>query len=436
MRHHLFPKTLCSLALLLIVQTVYCQRYLAEFDSTLFIRDTVRPLVHRYENLHFSGYIQPQFQVASQKGAPSFEGGNFPESSNNRIMLRRARIKVDYILPAKEKNYPNALFTFQFDVTERGAFARDVFLRLYEPKSQKMSFTMGLVARPFGYEVNLSSAFRESPERARISQTLMPAERDLGAMLSFESRNDKPNKALFKLDLGAFNGPGLSAPADYDSYKDIISRFILKPYTLGKNITVSAGISLMHGGWMQTTKYRYETAMVNGNKTFVVDSSLSNIGAQAPRRYYGSDVQLSWNSRWGRTEVRGEYWRGKQPGTATSTVNPGALPNGPTYVRQFDGAIFYYIQNIINKHWEIVCKYDWYDPNRLVSAQDIGKAGTNFSPADIKYSTVGFGLNFYFNNYVKVLAYYDIVRNETTALPAFNTDQDDNIFTLRMQMRF
>jgi hypothetical protein len=58
-------------------------------------------------------------------------------------MLRRARIKVDYILPAKEKNYPQALFTFQFDITERGAFARDIFLRLYEPGSRKLALTMG-----------------------------------------------------------------------------------------------------------------------------------------------------------------------------------------------------------------------------------------------------------------------------------------------------
>jgi hypothetical protein len=436
MRHRWLIISCFALVFLLCTQTVFCQRFLSDYDSTLFIRDTVRPLVHRFENLHFSGYIQPQFQVASQKGAASFEGGNFADSSNNRFMLRRARIKVDYILPAKEKNYPNALFTFQFDITERGAFARDIFLRLYEPRSQKLALTMGLQARPFGYEVNLSSAYRESPERARISQTLMPAERDLGAMFSFESRKDRLHKPLFKFDLGAFNGPGLSAPADFDSYKDIISRFILKPYQLSKDFTIGAGISLLYGGWAQGTKYRLETGTVNGNKMFITDSSLSNSGAQTPRHYYGSDIQLSWNSKWGKTEIRAEYWRGTQPGTATTTVNPGALPLTPTYVREFDGAIFYYIQNIINEHWEVVLKYDWYDPNRNVSEQEIGKAGTNFTPADIKYSTAGFGINYYFNEYVKILAYYDLVRNEQTGLTGYNTDQKDNVFTLRMQLRF
>src|SRR6476660_8667050 len=120
MRHCWLIKYSLSLVFLLIVQTVFSQRFLSDYDSTLFIRDTVRPLVQRLENLHFSGYIQPQFQVASQKGAPSFEGGNFSDSTNNRFMLRRARIKVDYILPAKEKNYPNAFFTFDTATTERG----------------------------------------------------------------------------------------------------------------------------------------------------------------------------------------------------------------------------------------------------------------------------------------------------------------------------
>jgi hypothetical protein len=84
-------------------------------------------------------------------------------------------------------------------------------------------------------------------------------------------------------------------------------------------------------------------------------------------------------------------------------------------------------QNIINRHRELVLKYEWYDPNRNVSDQEIGKAGTNFTVADVKYSTAGFGMNYYFNDYVKILAYYDLVRNEETALTCYTADQKDNI---------
>jgi phosphate-selective porin len=414
--------------------TSSAQRFLSDYDSTLFIIDTVRRTLSRFENLHFSGYMQPQFQVAKKQGIASFDGGNFNEYAANRFMLRRARIKIDYILPAKESNLPKALFTFQFEATERDLNIRDMFLRLYEPKKQALSITMGLFARPFGYEVNLSSAFRETPERGRMSQTLMPSERDLGAMVSYEAQVKK--KMPFKFEVGVFNGQGKSGPAEFDSYKDLISRLTMKPFLMGRKVVVSGGLSLLYGGWRQENRYRYQTETVNGNKLFVADSNVSNIGSKAPRNYYGADVQVVLNHRRGKTEWRAEYWRGKQPGTAVTTVNPGTLPTEPTYLRHFDGAFIYFIQNIINNDWELVIKYDWYDPNTKVAASQIGKGGTNFTTADIKYSTLGAGLTRYFSGNLKLLAYYNFVRNEQTALADFTADLPDDVFTLRMQLRF
>ncbi|HYK56151.1 MAG TPA: hypothetical protein VEV15_06700, partial [Flavisolibacter sp.] len=166
------------------------QRYLSDYDSSLFIRDTVRSLVNRFNNLSITGYIQPQYQVAQEKGIASYAGGNFQQFSDNRFMLRRARIKFDYIMPGKAGNFPAALFTFQFEATERDVNVRDMFVRIYEPSKHHFSLTAGLFARPFGYEVNLSSSFRETPERGRMSQILMPSERDLGAMVSYESQKN------------------------------------------------------------------------------------------------------------------------------------------------------------------------------------------------------------------------------------------------------
>src|SRR5690348_14423226 len=97
-------KCICAIILLLPTLKIFCQRYLSDYDSTLFIRDTVRPLANRFANLHVSGYMQPQFQVAQSTGAPSYAGGNFSEFSNNRFMLRRARLKFDYVLPSKDRN--------------------------------------------------------------------------------------------------------------------------------------------------------------------------------------------------------------------------------------------------------------------------------------------------------------------------------------------
>jgi hypothetical protein len=208
----------------------------------------------------------------------------------------------------------------------------------------------------------------------------------------------------------------------------------MKPYAINK-MEIGAGISILRGGWKNGTKYIYTSGNAgNGDKIFTVDSSASNLGRSSPRHYYGADIQLKLHHGWGETEWRAEYWFGTQPGTATSTTNPGALPNSngnplPTYVRHFDGAYFYFLQNIINAKHQLILKYDWYDPNIKVKKLDIGKPGTNLTAADIKYSTLGIGYVYYFNPQTKIIFYYDIVTNEITSLSGATTDQND-VFTL------
>jgi hypothetical protein len=415
--------------------TSHSQRYLSDLDSTLlYLKDTVRPFLKRFENLQFTGYIQPQFQLADTQGAKSYNGGDFSAFSKSRFMLRRARIKLDYLFTTTDR-YPKALFSFQIDATERGVNVRDMFMRLYESKRHNFYFTAGLFARPFGYEVNLSSAYRETPERGRMSQILMPTERDIGAMITYEPiRKEAKNKSL-KFDAGLFNGQGLSGSTDFDSHKDLISRLTVKPIRL-KRFLVSGGLSLLYGGWRQGTKYVYEMATVNGDETFIVDSALSNVGKIAPRHYYGADIQIVLKHAWGQTEWRAEYWKGHQPGTATSTTNPGTLPTVPLYRRNFDGAFFYFLQNIINDRNQLLLKYDWYDPNVKVKTNDIGKNNTNLTAADIKFSTLGIGYARYFHNNVKIILYYEFVRNEKTQLINYTADQKDNVFTCRLQFRF
>ena len=416
------------------------QRYLTDIDSSFFIKDTVRPFIKRFENINISGYMQPQFQVAQADGAQSYEGGNFSQYSRSRFMLRRARVKIDYLLRTQEK-LPRVLFTFQIDATERGVIVRDMLLRLFETKYNTLSMSAGFFARPFGYEVNLGSSHRETPERGRMSQILMPGERDLGVMFSFELQEKTHRWYHFKWDAGFFNGQGASGVTDFDSHKDFISRITIKPYAI-KKIEIGGGLSFLRGGWKNGTKYVYESGLAsNGDKIFLVDSSASNLGSSAPRHYYGADAQLKLHHHWGVTEWRAEYWFGTQPGTVNSSANPGTLPNSngnplPTYVRHYNGAFFYFLQNIINTKHQLLLKYDWYDPNNKVQKLEIGKQGTNLTSADIKFSTFGIGYVYHFNPQTKIIFYYDLVRNEITQLSDFTADQKDNVFTCRLQFRF
>lgn len=416
------------------------QRYLSDIDSSFFIKDTVRPVIRRFENLRISGYIQPQLQLAESAGAPTYTGGNFSPLSKSRFMLRRARVKTDYVLPSATR-FPAALFSFQIDATERGVVVRDMFLKLFETRHNLFSVTTGLFARPFGYEVNLSSAYRETPERGRMSQILMPTERDLGIMASFEPQEKKHPLSHIKFDLGFFNGQGLAGSTDFDSHKDIISRLFIRPY-FKDHWEFSGGLSLLQGGWINASKYLYRSSTnSNGDKIFRVDSSISNLNAMVPRKYYGADLQVKLKHGWGETEWRAEYWSGKQPGTSASTTNPGTIPtsNGlpaPTYLRNFDGIFLIFLQHIVNKQHQLLLKYDWYDPNTRVAGMAIGKAGTNLTSADIKFSTVGIGYNYQLNAQTRLTLYYDIVTNETTALSGYTRDLLDNVLTVRLHFRF
>lgn len=408
-------------------------------DTTTETGRGMLSIYKKYDHLKFSGYIQPQFQLAEEKGIKTFEGGvDFGSRVSNRFMLRRSRIRIDYV-HFKGEEGPGVQFVFQFDINERRITIRDVWGRVFENKFKLFSLTTGMFARPFGYETNLSSSDRESPERGRMNQLLMKSERDLGAMVSFDSRKKKHPLNYLKIDMGLFNGQGINADGEFDNSKDLISRISLKPLHLSKKLTLSGGGSFLYGGLENNTKYHYTTSEVSGVKMQVVDSAEDNIGEISPRKYYGADAQLKIdNGKKCFTEIRAEFITGTQTGTASSSETPAALLSGTNgfYARKFNGAYFYFLQHLFSPDHQLVVKYDWYDPNTGVKGKDIGAPASNFSAADIKYNTLGIGYIYYITPNVKSMLYYSMVKNEATQLAGFTRDVKDNLLTMRLQFRF
>ena len=400
-------------------------------DTTKDMGQDMLSMVKKFNHVRISGYIQPQFQIAESKGAKSFNGGDFAATVDNRFMLRRGRLRFDYASFTENKT-PKVQFVFQFDGTERGVNIRDFWGRIFENKYDCFNLTMGMFARPFGNEVNYSSSDRESPERGRMSQILMKTERDMGAMVTFApQRKDHPLKRL-QVDLGIFNGQGLTSTADYDSYKDIITRIQWKNTPLSKNATLNIGASYLNGGIRQNNKSIYSI-----NKNALDFSALSDtlqIGVRAPRTYMGVDAQLKIKNAIGNTEFRAEYIKGTQTAISTSSETPAVAVIDPLYSRPFDGAYFYFLQNIGKKH-QFGIKYDWYDANTRVKGSEI-KKDTKLTAADLKYNTLGLGYIFYMNDNLKWVFWYDVVKNEKTQLAGLTEDLKDNIFTFRMQYRF
>jgi hypothetical protein len=433
----LFLRSLLIILLTLIsaFQLIKAQFLMDMIDTTTEVGKGLLSIYKKYDRIRIGGYMQPQFQVAESKGAKSYNGGDFPPNSNNRFMLRRGRIRFEYV-HFSDNTKPSVQFVFQFDGTERGVFIRDFYGRIYENNLKLFTFATGMFARPFGYEVNLSSSDRESPERGRMSQILMKTERDLGVMISFEP-HDKTNWLKYaKLDAGLFNGQGLTAPGEYDSYKDFISRASMKPYPLNKHLLLSAGASLLQGGFIQNNKYVYTTHNIDGNNKFIIDSSADNIGRKLPRKYYGADVQLKWlHKASSATELRAEYWYGTQTGSQSTSETPSyVFVVDSYYVRKFNGA-FLYLLHSFDRHNQVLVKYDWYDPNTKVKEKEIGlDNGTR--EADIRYNTFGFGYIHYFDENFKFLVWYELVKNDSTLLPGYTSDLKDNVLTLRIQFRF
>ncbi|MDB5203269.1 MAG: phosphate-selective porin [Ferruginibacter sp.] len=430
-------RCLLSVAFLFVVMLSQAQFLMDMVDTSTDMGKSMLGIYKKFDRVKLSGYVQPQYQVAQEKGQQSFNGGDFAQHVDNRFMLRRGRVRIDYIHFAESKG-PSVQFVFQFDGSEKGFFTRDFWGRVMENRYQLFSLTAGLFARPFSYELNLGSADRESPERGRMSQILTKVERDLGAMVSFEPRKKDHPLSHLKIDAGFFNGPGLNATADFDSYKDFISRVAWKPVALSKHLTAAAAVSYFNGSLLQNTRYRYETKNTTAGKAYVVDSSLDHLNTKAPRKYYGADAQVKISHGWGVTELRAEMVTGTQTGSRVTSETPAILFTGTDgyYLRKFNGAYFYLLQNIVNNKHQLGVKYDWYDPNRDVEKMEIGAAGTNFNAADVKYSTLSIGYNYYVNENLKLLLWYDKVMNEKTALPGMDKDLRDDVFTCRLQFRF
>jgi hypothetical protein len=402
------------------------------------------------KRIKLSGYVQSQFQWADSSGIKSFAGGDFPSNTDKRFKVRRAEFKT---------MYDNGItqIAANIDITQNGVNIKDAFGKFTEQRLKVFSLTAGIFNRPFGFEVPYSSGLLESPERARVIQVLFPGERDCGAMIGF-----RPGPANIwhnlRIEGGMFNGTGNNVN-DFDFQKDFIGNIHWIQTSKNEKSTFGIGASYYSGGWANgtTNVYRAVKTNANGDKAYVFDSVATNKNHISGRTYTGVDAQYSIDGPIGMTVIRGEYIMGTQPGTSSTSVSPSAQPATDTYIRHFDGAYFYFVQNIMKTPWQVIVKYDWYDPNTDLNGNDIGKAKTFTGAQDLKYTTLGLGLAFRASANVKFTAYYDLATNETTnapkldasgnvvkdakgnvvyGLPGYQKDLKDNVFTLRCQFKF
>jgi hypothetical protein len=137
------------------------------------------------------------------------------------------------------------------------------------------------------------------------------------------------------------------------------------------------------------------------------------------------------------SQLRAEYLFGTQPGKQSGSKSPNAstLSASDTYIRSFQGGYIIFIQDWGALPVSAVLKYDWYNPNTQVHGNDIGLNDTGIG--DVAVNTFGFGLLWRASNSIRLQAYYEINKNETSEnLVGYTANIKDNIFTLRLQYKF
>lgn len=369
----------------------------------------------KWGQLKISGYLQGQWQWTETEGAAAFgAGGSFGKTMDNRFSIRRGRVKFSYTNGIVQA-------VVQPDLTEKGIKIKDAYVAVAMP-NKAIGGQFGIFDRPFGYEISYSSSLRESPERSRVYLSLFPDERDCGAMLT-------STLGEFSLNAGLFNGNGVAT--EIDSHKDFIGRAAWLKKT--DNAQFGAAFSYYTGRVSNTAEHHATYIKGKGFQTIA-----NEVGTSQLRQYFGVAAQYlqSWGA--GTTNLRGEFLWGNQPGTEKANNLPsGGLTSGaPLYLRQFMGGYAILVQDIGTTKHSIVLKYDYYDPNTQIKADQIGvQAGTG--AADVAYSTFGVGYLFRWNANLRVMAYYDMVDNEQcTNLKGFEGRIKQNVFTLRMQVKF
>ena len=390
--------------------------------------NTIDKIVKKLDKLKVSAYIQTEFQHGQQDATLKVGDKNENmDKSFNRFGVRRGRLKFEYTDGIGRG-------AVQIEVNDKGVSFRDLYIGVKDPWIGRNSVMLGVFNRPFGYEVGYSTSNLESPERATIIQYFFPDERDLGAMLTLQTKKESKLHFL-KLEAGIFAGNSINK--ETDNRKDFIGR-LSATKKIGSWGKWGLGTSYYNG-----SVYNPTTASYRMSGKHFVESTEANTGTYMKREYVGFDGQFSAKSSWGKTTVRAEGLFGVQPGIASSSKSPNSSkrptdePENALYARNFNGYFFYLIHDILSSPFSAVLKYDVYDPNTKVAGNEVGVENSFTSKTDLAQSTMAVGGLWRINKNLRVQAYYEFKANEKSEhVEGYTGERLEDMFTLRLQYKF
>ena len=140
--------------------------------------------------------VAPELFVQSRFQALALDDASVADAPTNFVLTRMETRWAGRVSPKVGLG-----FELQYHPAPDGSafeMVNDAFVEYYP--SERLSVRAGQFVKPFGFDIQHSSAERESPERGIFAGYFFPGQRDRGVMLHAEVA---PGLQLF---LGAFNG--------------------------------------------------------------------------------------------------------------------------------------------------------------------------------------------------------------------------------------
>jgi phosphate-selective porin len=355
----------------------------------------------KLNKIKVSGYVQAQWETY---GADLEKSNGY----SNTYYIRRARIKFTY------EPTDGIKFVLQPDLSTGNLVLKDAYAVVNIPKLKNWTLWAGQMNRP-NYEVEYSSSSREVLERSRVTTTIYPGEREIGAKLEY---NGTKIPVLFQLMAMNGNFTGTQAK-DVDSRKDVMARLVYSVKLRDAGVGIDFGANHYFGSNLaKTDKY-----VKNSDGTL---DSLNNVWRYLDKHWTGAEVRI-YADVLGGMSVKAEYVSGinSAASTVAGTSTRAQLLASPNLYNNFTGYYVYLVKNVGAKN-QLVARYDYYDPNTKLSGDAAGNS--------INYKTWTLAWQYYLNDNIRITLNYLMPKNEINS--SNPTDKKDNVFTVRVQAKF
>lgn len=226
----------------------------------------------------------------------------------------------------------------------------DAFVDYYP--SRRLSVRVGQFIKPFGFDIQHSSADRESPERGIFAGYFFPGQRDRGAMVHAELAHG------VGMYLGAFNGNRFFADSNRRVNLNARVRKVFDRLPLAAGVSAQVGRQLLPDG-------------VTGNDR---------------ENLIGADVQWVWR----RLGVRAEFVTGNRPSTVLD-LEPDFAPAFQPGARSTGGAVFASVR--LTGTDQIYGRYDRFDGDP-VFGYDVRAVNVGYLKKIGAYSRIGIDYQF------------------------------------------